>query len=61
MMENRKMTSELIFLIFLVLKFTTVISKIGGKTRAVRKRFLHLFSITFHKSFLGQAPALGQG
>ena len=34
------MTSELIFLIFLVLKFKTVISKIGGKTRAVRKPFL---------------------
>ena len=37
------MTSELIFLIFLVLKFTTVISKNGGKTRAVRKPFLHHF------------------
>ena len=36
------MTSELIFLIFLVLKFKTVISKIGGKTRAVRKPFLQL-------------------
>ena len=36
------MTSELIFLIFLVLKFTTVISKIGGKTRDVRKPLLQL-------------------
>ena len=53
MMENRKMTSELIFLIFLVLKFTTVISKIGGKTRDVRKPFLHFLEITLTAEFPG--------
>ena len=42
MMENLPVTSELIFLIFLVLKFTTVISKNGGKTTEVRKPFLQL-------------------
>ena len=36
------MTSELIFLIFLVLKFTTIISKIGGKTTEARKPLLQL-------------------
>ena len=33
-------TSELTFLIYLVLKLTTVISNLSGKTRDVRKPFL---------------------
>ena len=36
------MTSELIFVMFLVLQLTPVISNIGGKTRDVRKPLLQL-------------------
>ena len=39
MMENRKMTSELISMYF-VLQLATIKCKIGGKTRDVRKSFL---------------------
>ena len=40
-MENRKMTSELISMYF-VLQLTTIISNNGGKTRDVRKLLLQL-------------------
>ena len=36
------MTSEFILVIFLVFQLTAVLSKIGGKTRAVRKPLLQL-------------------
>ena len=42
MMENIPYTLDLIFLLCLVLQLTTVISKNGGKTRAVRNPFLQL-------------------
>ena len=41
-MENVPMSSELILLLYLILKFTIVKCDIGVKTREVRKPFLQL-------------------